>query len=76
MKRQPTEWEKVFANKATDKRLISKVYRHLMQLYTKKMNNSIKKLAEDLNRHFYKDDRQTAEKYLKRCLLEKCKSKL
>ena len=66
VKRQPSEWEKIIAKETTDEELISKIYKQLMQLNTRKMNDPVKERAKELNRHFSKEDVQMANKHTKR----------
>ena len=58
MERNPSEWEKIIPNEATDKRLVSKMYKQLIQLNIRKTKSLVKKKkgAEGLNSHFFKED--------------------
>ena len=80
VKRQHSEWEKIIANETTDKGLISKIYKQLIQLNARKTNNPIKKWGKDLNRHFSKEDIQmtnnTRKDVQNSSLILKCTSKL
>ena len=53
VKRQPSEWEKIITNKATDKELISKIYKQLLQLNYRKINDPIKKMGQRTKQTFH-----------------------
>ena len=66
MKRQPTELENILAD-TCDKGLISKIYKVLIKQHQKNKQPNFKKWAKDLNRHFFKEDIQVANRHMKRC---------
>ena len=62
---QPTDWEIIFTNPTSDRGLISKIYKELKKLTSKKQNNRIKKCGIELNREYTKEESQMAKKHIK-----------
>jgi hypothetical protein len=64
---QLTDWEKIFTNRTSDRRLISKIYKEFKKLITKKENNLIKKWGVELNQDFITEKYRMSVKHLKKC---------
>ena len=67
VKIQLSEWEKIIAKETTDKGLVSKIHKQLIQLNARKTNNPVKEWKKNLNIYFSKKDIQMANKHMKRC---------
>ena len=67
VKRQPSDRKKIIENEATDQKLLSKIYKQLLQLKSRKISDPIKKQAKELTRCFSEEDIQMANKHMKRC---------
>jgi hypothetical protein len=65
LKRQPIEWEKIFASYSSDKGLVSRIYRELRKLNSQRINTPMKRWAHELSRDFSKEEVQMASKYMK-----------
>ncbi|EGV98010.1 Retrovirus-related Pol polyprotein LINE-1 [Cricetulus griseus] len=75
-KQLPTDWEKIFINLTSDKRLLSKIYKEHKKVVTKTSNNPIKKWGTELNREFSMKETKMVERHIRKCLaIRKCKSK-
>ena len=66
MRRQATDWEKIFAKDTSDKRLLSKIYKELLK-FNKITSSPINIWAKDLSTHLPRDDTQVANRHIKRC---------
>jgi hypothetical protein len=67
LKRQPTEWKKIFVSYSSNKGLISRIYRELKKFSPQRINTPMKKWAHELNREFSKEEIQMASKYMMKC---------
>ena len=66
-KRQPTQWEKIFANDVSDKGLVSRIYEELLKLDTRETNNPIMKWAKDVKRDLTEEVIRMANMHMRKC---------